>query len=499
MLKVMFFTVGQQPTQAELDAIADLNAKRYEVQVRNSALLGGKVESCDYIAGDLVPPGYEEVPAWGGSSPEPEPEPSTIQVSSADFQRGLAGGVAARDGKLYWEAQVTVWAGFITGTEAKLTFGSDYGDFDGVISVSVDDGAFSQSVARAGNVHTLFTGLPQAKRFVQLRIPPELGNAGFILSTGNLLEVTGAPPLVTPVQNWVKTDSPQYNGSTIAVDDFLPKHQHAQDIVIGSNIGSAVIRGRFNELYLALNGGRHIGVSKDGGLPAYYTWPDEDNLPVKVVRIPCDGSLATYNVWDNGNSRTGGGVYALAGDAAPVAVTARRLDQYGDSVTFGAGPGATPVHVENMPVAAFFGMIGSTNGISGETIEGGAAMIDAALAGKTVAATDVAILALGGNNASDGISEDEKTAYGVLIDKLLTAGYAKVLCRGIIPVQSADVTAANAALKSVVDAKANPAVVWVATAGWTTYETQDGVHPTAAGYAALREYAKVTYAPMVGS
>ena len=153
-----------------------------------------------------------------------------------------------------------------------------------------------------------------------------------------------------------------------------------------------------------------------------------------------------------------------------------------------------------MHVAAALGFVGSTNGVSGQTTGGGKAMIDAALAMKTVTANDVAILALGGNSGSGGIDSTEQTDYALCIDKLLAKGYGKVLCRGILPNIGAPelVNAANVTLKAVMDAKANPKLIWIDTITWTGFETLDNTHPTANGYLTLAGYAIPAYTAALG-
>lgn len=153
-----------------------------------------------------------------------------------------------------------------------------------------------------------------------------------------------------------------------------------------------------------------------------------------------------------------------------------------------------------MRVAAALGFVGSTNGISGQTVAGGKTMLDNVLPLRTVTTNDVAILALGGNNASDGIDSTEQADYGLCIDKLLAKGYGKVLCRGILPNALAQslVDAANVILKGVMDAKANPKLVWIDPTTWTGFSTQDGTHPDAAGYVTIAGFAIPAYTTALG-
>lgn len=433
--------------------------------------------------------------------------PSTVTFSAAQFATGFTGPVSTTkdSARVYIEAQKTLWSGWITGTEAKWTATFDWGDFDGGVQVAVDGGAFTNA-PRSGQVYTLFTGLTQASHFVEIRAADGLGEAGYMASTGPVLTVTGVTPVLTTLSNKIQVGADSalgiYSGSTIANSaTFTPPLQAPSGQVYGSNVGSVKIKGAFNKLVVTLQGARKVGVSKNGGDPVFYTLAEESGAPSRAMVIPCDGSVSTYNVWDSGNYCNTGGVFAVAVDSEFLDIgIRRRLDQYGDSVTYGAGPGATSVDTETMRVAAKLGFVGSTTGISGQTVGGGKTMLDNALAGRTVTSSDVAILALGGNNADNGIDSTEQADYIACIDKLLAKGYGKVLCRGILPLADTNannaIAAANVVLKSVVDAMNNPNVIWVETATWSIYETIDGVHPTSNGYVTIAGDAYTAYASL---
>jgi lysophospholipase L1-like esterase len=433
--------------------------------------------------------------------------PTTVNYTATQILGGFTGPIDTiqNAARVYCRTEITLWSGWIYGTEAKLTMTSDYGDYDGAVQVAVDGGAFG-SAARTGQVHTLFTGLPQAGHFVEFRVAPGLGDAAYIPATGNILSVTGIPPSLLLLTNKIQVGGDSatglYSGSMVAnTANFTPLLQAPSGQTYGSNIGSVKIKGAFTKLVVTLNGARKIGVCQNGGPPTFYSIAEESNNPSRAIVIPCDGSTSTYNIWDSGNSVNSGGVFAVAGDSTFLDIgTRRRIEQYGDSVTYGSGPGATPVDSELMSVAAKLGFVGSTNGISGQTVGGGKAMIDSCLAGRVVGPNDVAILSLGGNSAESGIDSTEQADYGACIDKLLAKGYGKVLCRGIFPIADTNTNniaiAANATLKSVMDAKANPKLIWIDTSTWTGYETIDGVHPTAAGYVTLAGYAYAKYASL---
>lgn len=434
--------------------------------------------------------------------------PTTVSYTSAQFLNGFTGPISTTKNaaRVYFRVQTTLWSGWITGTEAKWTMTSEFGDFDGAVQVAVDGGAFAGAV-RVGSVHTLFTGLANTMHFVEIRIAIGLGDAAYMASTGNVLTVTGAPPSLltysTKIQVGASSTLGLYSGATMANSaTYTPLLQAPKGENYGSNVGSVKIKGAFTQMMVSLNGNRKVGVSKNGGPVTFYTIADEDGAPSRAMLIPCDGSTSSYNVWDDGNFFSTGGIFGVSVDSAFLDIgTTRRLDQYGDSVTFGSGPGATSVDTETMSVAAKLGFVGSTNGVSGLTITAAKTIFDNVLPNRVVTSSDIGIIALGGNNAQAGIGTTEKADYQILINKLLTKGYGKVFCRGILP--SADPTAnpliiaANTQLKSVVDGMANANVIWIDTSTWTGWDTQDNAHPTAAGYITIAGYAYPAYLPLI--
>lgn len=434
--------------------------------------------------------------------------PSTINITSAQYSIGLAGSISTTKNaaRIYGRASLSIWSGIITGTEAKITASSGSGGLPELIAVAIDGGPFVNA-PNTGSLYTLFTGLPHASRFVEIRYGAAFGEAPYILSSGNVLQVTGQPPSVAPVTNWANIgadSSTSFSNAPLAANlpTYTPQLSAGKGNTYGSAIANIKIKGAFNSLSVLINGGlRKVGVSKNGQSPTFYQVNEESNNPVRVMRIPCDGSLSTYYVWDDGNRRIGGGHFAVAGDATRQDVgLQRRMDQYGDSITYGTGPGATPADVETMQVAASFGMVGSTYGIAGYKIAQCKALIDSVVPIKTISPNDVAILAIGRNNVGVGINATDQADYGLCIDKLLAAGYGKVLCRAVIPTPNGSSlwTTQNAALQAVVTAKANPNVIWVPTSTWLGYDSQDATHPTAAGYATLAGFAAPAYTTALG-
>jgi lysophospholipase L1-like esterase len=178
----------------------------------------------------------------------------------------------------------------------------------------------------------------------------------------------------------------------------------------------------------------------------------------------------------------------------------RQMHQFGDSITFGSGPGATSVNTELMHVAAQLGFIGSTHGISGLTIVGCSALLDNVLPLHTITSDDVAVLAIGGNSMADGFDQTDLDAYAACIAKLKAKGYGKILCRAVLaaPDGSSPRQIENAPLKAIVDGLNDPDVIWIPTHTWTGYQSQDNTHPTDNGYVTIDGFALPAYASALG-
>ena len=433
--------------------------------------------------------------------------PSTINLTSAQFSPGLVGSTSTtrNASRIYLRGERSLWAGFISGTDAALKITSDFNALDGMVGVSIDGGAFSDC-PHTGDMYTLFSGLPHSSKFVQIRFNFDWTYVTYLAATGDVLFVTGQPPQMTSVANWlqngVNSATGFYNGAQTAnLDTFTPQMQAVKGSTYGSSIGSFTLKGAFTELYAMVMGNpARVGVCKNGGAPTFHSVAGEGTARAKVIRIPCDGSMATYSVWDSGGGLPDGNHFAVAGNAPLQTIAAgKRMDQYGDSITYGSGPGAGTADTETMQVAAALGFTGSTHGIGGHTIAMGKTLLDTVLPLKTVTYTDVAILALGENDLPT-IDATDKANYSDCIDKLVAKGYGKILCRGILPGWDGKDTkaAANAELQSVVTAKANPNVIWVPTSTWIGYGTDDGLHPNVSGYGTLAGFAAPAYTTALG-
>lgn len=425
------------------------------------------------------------------------PVPTTVNFTSAQFSPGFSGSLSTTKNaaRIYGYGSVTLWSGYITGTEAKLTNPSDFGDNAGSMEVAIDGGAFSIAPNTA-SVYTLFTGLAHATRFVEVRWVLQMAGAPYIASSGNVLAVTGQPPALETLGNQVTNGSNSttgfYSGALIPnATNYSPPLQAPAGTTYGSNVGSIKMKGAFSKLIVTVGGPRKIGVSKNGGAPSFYSIADETDGPIRAIVVPCDGSTSTYNVWDGGNARNSGGHFAVSGNSTLLSIGPLwRMHMFGDSIVAGAGPGATGVDSEVMSLAATLGGVGTTIGISGQTIAGCKTMLDNTLPLLTIEANDVAILSIGGNSAAGGIDATKKADYLACINKLLAKAYKKIICRGILPTPDGSDTRAiyNVELQSVVTLLNDPRVVWMDTSTWIGYETLDNTHPTISGYRIIYGY-----------
>ena len=220
-----------------------------------------------------------------------------------------------------------------------------------------------------------------------------------------------------------------------------------------------------------------------------------------VARIAGLSGTHTYNVWATSRDSGSAGRTHIYGINANAAITPptnpKRLDQFGDSISEGV-LAAPQGYVETNEVAAYFGYLGCNYSVAGDTINGlltkltdGSYNTDIS---NIIGVNDVAILAIGRNNVSSGIDATEQAEYEGIIDQLLTLGYSKILCRGILPESGNSYATENAALESIVTGYGNSNVIWIDTSGWTSIDTQDGVHPSITGYSQMVDYAKVSYA-----
>lgn len=447
---------------------------------------------------------FDALGLLGRGGGAPLPAPTTVQYTAAQVAAGMLGAIdtARNAARIYGSGGNTGWVGIITGTEAKLTATSEWGNSATLIEVSVDGGAFAIA-PNTGSVWTLFTGLPHGPHLVVWRFGLGFSDKPYIASSGNVLQVTGRPPSIYAAVDAVKHGI----ATSVAVLDAelsAPTGTYISSTVYGtssnSNVASARVRGAIDKLYIGGNFD-YVYVSKDGAAPSRYSVAAEANTPFRGrVLTGLGGGLATYNVWAKCNFS--GGRMHVGADVPFVDIgSKRRLDQFGDSITFGAGC-TSPGEVETMRVAAALGFTGSTCGISGYTIAQLDTLLTTVLPRRTITSNDVAVIAIGRNNVGGAFDAAETSGYQSIISKLLAAGYGTVLCRGILPAGDHGVTwpAENGSIQSIVAGLANPNVKFVDTSSYPTYTTasNDNTHPDDAGYTTLAPYVEASYRAALG-
>lgn len=427
---------------------------------------------------------------------------ATVNYNYAQIQNGFHGlthnNNPSYPDRLYGLARYGCWSGKITGTQAIMQ-GRDYA---GLFQVSIDGGAFS-SAPNSGTSHTLFTGLSDIEHDVIVKMGNIFGtNNGWWDISGNLLTVDGAAPSVSALPNTYN-----YNDNTligtgvmIPVGDALYNFEHygrvqsnnsrASNSKVMFNTSASVLRVITETLD---SGGLYISID---GAPLQEI-PETENGVYELTGLSGEH---TYNLWCDVETS----VLSVQSDSELYSVGAR-LDQFGDSITFGAGAFGSNARVETHEVAAYFGYIGNDWAVSGWTTNDLLTKLQSGnfttyINRHSNRVNDVAVLAIGRNNTDIDTNATVQTEYTAIIDHLVNnIGYAKVLCRGILPESGNPFTAQNAMIESLVTAYGDPNVVYIDVSGWTGISTVDGVHPDATGYGQMVDYAKVSYAPYIGN
>lgn len=448
-----------------------------------------------------------------------------------------------------------MWVGVINASSAWVVAATTNGANDGLIRVSIDGGA-PYSAPRVGGRLTapfvdpthffnspqpasryeLFSG-EQRERLVCITFDPATYSISFFLSGYGPLQYRGyqdyidnvpvpfgvespamciagfSPSTWSPVA-WVQpADSGALSVSSAYVVAFdsnpgyaPPKLPAAVYGVTGTNVPSVRFRTLSARHMIIVATSDYVYVSTDGA-PAVRYW-HTGVWDARAITVHLDGLAHTYNVWQ-GNTKGNGAVFSVGVDAPMVDVGDKiQMHQFGDSITACAGSESAG-DAETMTVAAVLGCVGSTFGISGETVPQLNARLDALLAGITVNAGDIAIIAEGRNNAVGSWDSTLMGHYDSIIGKLLAKGYRRVLCRGIIG-SAAPTTyfpLENASIQSVVTARADARVRFVDTSAWqvTSFgsnggvgiQLADNVHPTAAGYKTMVPLAVAAYSPLI--
>ena len=428
--------------------------------------------------------------------------PSTLMLTSAQVQAVMLGirNTTTNASRIYGYASAeTVFAFLVNGTSAVLHLWSDGGDDGSLCSVSVDGGAFANVAASSGDAHPIFFGLANTTHVVLVKYGSAYANYPYISSSGTVLELTGAPPSMYTPAAWLDAlNSTNVVGSVLKVanvTNYTPTNMPGQGASTMYSRPSLQFTGSPTRLDI-VNGSKYVFVSVDGAAPTRYDLGGAV-FPAGAagyVRITCDGTQHRYNIWrDMGLSANAFEHLYVGTDVAPVAHTAGRLEQWGDSITYGAGSSNTGA-VDTYQVGAALGYTGAAYGISGYTTAQLATSIASWMSAKVSDPTnDVCVIAIGRNDVPTW-SAAIATNYTTILNAVLPY-YKKVLCRGVWPDSSGPYTAYNSGMQSFIAGFGNAKVVYIDPTTWTGITTADGTHPTDAGYVTLAGYAKTAYAP----
>jgi len=423
------------------------------------------------------------------------PEPVTVNFTSAQVAAGLAGPIntTSNAARIYMRAGRTTWFGRIKGTEALLACSNDFANDTEVIAVSVDGGAYTNLNRSAGLV-TLFSGLADAWHTVAWRIGSSFGDFAFILSSGDVLTVTGVDPQIDVPTNMRQVGlTGDFTAAELIAQaaNYVPTNGLAQGSTTnGVNTGSLGFTGSPTKLFFVTKAS-YVALSVDGGAPSYYAVGTDGG-----VIVDCDGQSHDYLCWDSGSaSLPDPNVFTVGSDAAlsDLAVE-KRLHHFGHSIVAGDAAPTSPAHTDMGRTSSRNGYHFNNLGVSGDTIANARARIDANLALLTVSSSDVMIIDLGRNDGATALDATAQTNLNYIIDACETKGYGTILVLGgLIDAGYNPYTGGQAgSVSSLVTAQANPNVVYVDRSAYTGISTADGVHPNDAGYVTIDGF-NVTY------
>lgn len=378
----------------------------------------------------------------------------------------------------------------VTGTAATLDVRRSTGSSAANMVLVSIDGAAETALSPTGTVYTLFSGLSQATRLVQIRIADSWGGVIYLdESLPALMTVTGAPPSISTPAAWVGA----LDGNALAVSTgfkvvssagFVPTHLPTG--LLASPQGSAIPTVRFRSSttsLLIVGRSRRVFVSINGGAATRYDTTIADGA-LRSLRVPGLTGTNDISVWAGTTSGSGNSNPLFVGLDAPLIdlATKAKLIGVGDSIQ--QGQGATcPGNVDTLQIAANLGYAGMSSGINGQNPNDIRNRIDAFLAGvDTNPATDVITVCMGRNGATSGFAAWQTDFEYVETACLVKA--AKVLFIGLMPEAGDNFAAFNAAEQAWVSTRDTSRVKYIETSDLTmaVVSRPDGVHPDDPGY-----------------
>lgn len=387
----------------------------------------------------------------------------------------------------------------VTGTEFKFIY-NDTDDSNPALKkwlYSIDGGAWTAFSSPTPNNWIVFTGLSEATRTVALRPGAAYGDGNGIPLTGNVFEATGSAPAIVPFQfeNMSAVTAKSFTTSNIAITasaDLTPRG------TCTSPIAAIAVKGDLSVLAMIAD----VNPNNDASPPflrllAYMAEGDAQPTYINPLALGQNGAVKEYSVaglsgekiyhvWCAANVLAAGGIGTMSN------ITAKRLDQFGTSIT-NAGSANDPAYSEVFPVGMDLGCLGGNHGVSGSTIgDWYNTILDAALLGKTVTSADVAVVELGTNDPA--LDSTRIAQMHDIFTRLLAKGYGKILVRGLLPAWPSNTpNADNPNYAAMVASYANANVIYINVNSWINIDRVDGLHPSLTGYETMRTYATPAY------
>ncbi len=375
--------------------------------------------------------------------------------------------------------------------------------------VSVDHGADTVPTFTSGSI-TLFSGLSDDWHVVQVWPDNSTSGSTYTPTTGTLLSVTGLSPQAEALGTGYFVKNPSFAGvatfaeTTTPGGNFLPTYPRPTcNAGWGVSGGSVHFKAKFTDIYVhttspevwySVDGGtwtrETLGASPTNNSGKARAWRKINSLTGSLSTfkelIISDSPVLTTDLPIMGVLLTGEG-----NDLAAPTATKTVMHAFGASQTYGFSATEGSIDVNRLQVT-IPSLAAGQHGNSGGTIAQANAAFSAWVAKIPASLRQHVQLSIGINSTNDA---NFQTDYLTLINNFLSAGFTKVICRGLV--QVTDNTSKNAKIEAAVAAAANPAVVYASVSTWTastngangSIEMPDGTHPNDAGYITMAELA----------
>lgn len=432
----------------------------------------------------------------------PPPAPTTQTFTYTESLGGFFGFFddATTANRRTFDRTSAVWYGYLTGTDAEMfCFGGDSTPF----IIEVDGGVEVTPTLASGKI-PLFSGLSDVAHLVRVRADNSAGGQ-HVPTTGNLFSVSGIAPAVSTPWTQHYTKNPAFPGVETYLQaaalggNYLPAYNRPNGSAgWGTSSGSLFFRAKFDDLYV-FNSAPELWFSVDGGAWTKETFGTAPAVPGgsakswrKVTGL--SGAVGSgYREIQISDSPTSGGAGMIEGvmltgtgaDLAAPGTSKTVVNLFGASQVLGAGATMGSVDINRLP-RVIPAIASAQSGNSGATIAAAITAFPAWAATVKTAQKQTLMLSIGINSADDASFQGD---YQSLINAALTAGFAKVVCRGLL--QTSSTASKNAKIQAAVTAVGNPAVVFADVSTWSAATTDlgglsvwmpDGAHPNDTGY-----------------